>query len=296
MSEPADFRWDDLKLFLAAYRTRSLTQAAARLSLNQSTLSRRLTGFEEALGARLFDRTPEGLQPTELAERLLEPAERAEAASHDVARWGARADREVDGEVRIAVAEGVAYYILAPALPRLLERHPKLRVSLAVSVESADLTRREADIAIRFYRPSRGDLIAKRIWRGDYGVYAAPALAERLGEGPHALEGLPFVCWGEEQTGFPEGRWEREAGVDPIARADVMTTRLALAQAGVGAIELTRDWGRSLPGLVEIETEPTGLGAEVWLVTHRTLREVPRVRAVWDWIAEQITRVVDHVP
>lgn len=293
MSEPDDFRWDDLKLFLAAYRTRSLTQAAARLSLNQSTLSRRLTGFEEALGARLFDRTPEGLRPTELAERLLEPAERAEAASHDVARWGARADREVDGEVRLALAEGIAFWIAAPALPRLLEKHPKLRVHLVVSVESVDLSRREADLAIRFYRPSRGDLIAKRIWRGPYGIYAAPALAERLGEGPHAFEGLPFVCWGEGQTGFPEARWEREVGVDPVARADVMTTRLALAQAGVGAIQLTRDWGRQIAGLVEIETEPQELEAEVWLVTHRTLREVPRVRAVWDWIAEEVVRVVD---
>ena len=109
----------------------------------------------------------------------------------------------------------------------------------------------------------------------------------------HAFEGLPFVCWGEGQTGFPEARWEHEVGVDPVARADVMTTRLALAQAGVGAIQLTRDWGRQIPGLVEIETEPQELEAEVWLVTHRTLREVPRVRAVWDWIAEEVVRVVD---
>lgn len=287
---PRDFRWDDLQLFLTAYRTRSLTRAGEQLTLSQSTLSRRLTSFEEALGARLFDRTPEGLLPTELAERLLEPAERAEAATHDVARWSEGVDRGAEGEVKIAMTEGISFYFAAPELPRLLQRHPKLRVSFVLGTTSADLTRREADLAVRFYRPTSGDLVAKRLFVGEYAIYAAPALAERLGPGPHSLRGLPFIGWGETQSRQPEAKWEIERGVDVVARATSFPTRLALAEKGIGAIQLVRasaaTYGRRL---VELPTEPPNMATQMWLVTHRALREVPRIRAVWDWIEHIVT-------
>lgn len=286
--EPTDFRWDDLKLFLAAFRTRSLTQAAAALGLNQSTMSRRLSGFEEALGARLFDRTPEGLLPTDVAERLLEAAERAEAASHDVGRLGMGVDREVQGDVRIALADGIAFYLAAPRVAALYAEHPGLRLQLVVSTESADLSRREADVAVRFFRPPSGDLVAKRLYEGPYGIFAAPSLSDRLGAGRHALRELPFVAWDVTQGHYPEARWENEVGVTPIVRASSMMTRLALANAGVGAIQLTREFGHALDGLVELATEPIALRAEVWLVTHQALRDVPRIQAVWRWIESQL--------
>lgn len=293
MASELDFRWDDLRLFLAAHRTRSLTQAARRLGLNQSTTSRRLAAFEETLGARLFDRTPEGLVPTELAERLLAPAERAEAATHEAARVVAREEASLEGEVRVAVSEGMSYYVLAPAMARLREAHPGVRVTFVISVAMADLTRREADVALRFARPARGDLVGKRLWSGDYGVFGAPSLAARLGPGPHALAGLDFVGWDDQtQASIPEARWEAKAGVRCVVRASSITTRLALAQAGCGAIELARAWGRTLPGLVELDTEPVDMSVDVWLVTHRALREVPRVRVVWEFIEDALATLV----
>ena len=286
----SDFRWDDLRLFLAAYRTRSLTRSAVKLGLNQSTMSRRLSAFEEALGARLFDRTPEGLLPTEVAERLLEPAERAEGASHDVARLSAGA-AEVEGEVRLASAEGLSYYVLAPALASLLQAHPKLRVSLVVSTSIADLTRREADVAVRHVRPDRGDLVAKLLFRGPYALFAAPSYAARLGPGPHAVESLDIVGWDESQAHILEGRWEQRAQVRCRVRATALTTRVALAQSGCGAIALAQAWGRQLPGLVELKTPPIELTAEVWLVTHAALKDVPRVRAVWRFVEAEMAKL-----
>ena len=293
MASELDFRWDDLRLFLAAYRTRSLTQAARRLGLNQSTTSRRLAAFEETLGARLFDRTPEGLVPVELAERLLGPAEQAEAATHEAARVVASGEAAVEGEVRVAVTEGVSYYVLAPAMARLRETHPGVRVTFVISVGVADLTRREADLAIRFARPSRGDLVHKRLWSGEYALFGSPAFAARLGPGPHAIRGLDFVGWDDQtQASIPEARWEAKAGVRCVVRASSVTTRIALAQAGCGALALARSWGRTLPGLIELESERVEMTADVWLVTHRALRDVPRVRAVWDFIEAVLGELV----
>ncbi len=286
----AELRWDDLQLFLVAHRTGSLTRAAARLGLNQSTTSRRLRAFEASLGQRLFDRTPEGLLLTEVGERLLPAAERAEAAALEAARVCMGTDAEIEGEVRIAISEGLSFYLVAPAIPRLQERHPGIRVTLLVSEAIADLTRREADLALRFVRPTRGDLVAQRIYAGGYGIFCAPSLAARLGKGPHRLATVPFVGWDATQSHFPEGGWEQRAGVRCAVRATSLPTRIALAVAGCGAIELARDWGATLPGLVELDTEPCPLRAEVYLVTHRGIRDVPRIRAVWDFLAGELAR------
>jgi DNA-binding transcriptional LysR family regulator len=283
----AEIRWDDLQLFLVAHRTGSLTRAAARLGLNQSTTSRRLRAFEDVVGQRLFDRTPEGLLLTETGQRLLGAAEQAEAAALEAARVCMGTEVELDGEVRIAISEGLSFYLVAPAVPRLMQRHPGIRISMLVSDAIADLTRREADIALRFIRPTRGDLVAQRIYAGGYGIFAAPQLAARLGPGPHRIAALPFVGWDATQSHFPEGAWEQKAGVNCVVRATSLPTRIALAEAGAGAIELAREWGSTLPNLVLLDTEPCPLRGEIWLVTHRGIRDVPRIRAVWDFLVEQ---------
>lgn len=283
----ASFRWDDLRVFLAAYREGSLTRAAAKLGLNQSTTSRRLAAFEEALGARLFDRTPEGLVPTGLAERVLGPAEEAEQASHEVVRLSAGVSRGVQGEVRIALTVGLSMYLLAPAMPRLRARHPDLRVSFVVGTSLADLTRREADLAIRFVRPTGAELVAKRIFEGPYAFFGAPSFAERIGPGPHSLTDIDFVGWNTEQTHFPEGNWEQRTGVRCVVRASELTTRIALAQAGMGAIALSETFGSRLEGLVRLDGLPeASMRASAYLVTHRSLRHVARIRAVWDFVEE----------
>ncbi|HJL15365.1 MAG TPA: LysR family transcriptional regulator [Sandaracinaceae bacterium LLY-WYZ-13_1] len=289
MPSDPELEWDDLRVFLAAYRERSLTGAARILELNQSTTSRRVSGLEAALGARLFDRTPEGLVPTALAEGILGAAERAEEAAHEVARLGSAAEKGVDGDVRVAMTVGMSTYLVAPALGRLREKHPGLRVHFVVDTTLADLTRREADVAIRFSRPTRGDLVAKRIFEGGYALYASEELAAQLGPGPHALGDLELIGWGADQAFFDEARWEQRAGVRFAAHADELTTRITLAKHGVGVIELATAFGDLLDGLVRLEGAPTPpLRGEVYLVTHSSLRAVPRVRAVWDFLEETI--------
>lgn len=278
-----DIRWDDLRLFLVAYRTRSLTRAASELGLNQSTTSRRLSAFEASLGALLFDRTPEGLVATEVAERMLPAAEQAEAATHEALRAIDGQARGLEGDVRLALSEGMSFFGVAPLAWKLRERHPGIVLHLVISNTLADLTRREADLALRFVRPDRGDLVAKRVYEGKYALFASPSLVASIG----ADEPMPLVGWDEANAHLPEARWEDGTGAPIVARAGTLTTRVALARAGCGAIELPMELGRRLDGLVIVERgEDVPLRTEAWLVAHRALRDVPRVRAVWDFVEE----------
>ena len=123
---------------------------------------------------------------------------------------------------------------IVPMLPRFRARHPDIVLSLVISNEIANLSRREADIAIRFVRPQRGDLVTKRVFEGPYALFAAPGVAAR----PHA--DLELVGWDESYEHLPESRWEHASGLRVAARATTVSARVAMAIAGVGAVALPR--------------------------------------------------------
>ena len=138
--------WEQIRLFLAVMREGSLAAAGARLSLDVSTVSRRLDRLEERLGAALFDRTREGTSPTLVAEQMLAHAEEMELSATRFAAAGAQVETAVEGTVRLTVMPGIADVFVAPRLAELHRRNPKLVVELDASVSYADLTRREADV------------------------------------------------------------------------------------------------------------------------------------------------------
>jgi DNA-binding transcriptional LysR family regulator len=143
--------------------------------VNASTVSRRLDALERAVGAHLFDRTLDGVLPTAAAEALGPHAEAMERAASGFAL--AAQDREVaaEGEVRLTAPPGLAQYLVAPALPRLFHRPSRLRLHVDASVAYADLTRREADLALRMTRPTAGDLVMNRLGEFGGGVFTGPS-------------------------------------------------------------------------------------------------------------------------
>ncbi|HEU4533424.1 MAG TPA: LysR family transcriptional regulator, partial [Polyangiaceae bacterium] len=155
--------WDDVRLFLALCRSRTVGAAAGQLGVDASTVSRRLAALEQALAATLFDRGREGISPTKAAEDLLPVAEEIEAAMNRFASAAEGLEREVAGLVRVTCPPDVADMVVVPLLPELLGRHPALRVELIPGETVLDLTRREADVALRTVRPTRGDLVVTRL-------------------------------------------------------------------------------------------------------------------------------------
>lgn len=289
-----DLRWDDARVLLALLGTRSLSGAGAHLGVNASTVSRRLDALEEALGARLFDRTPDGVLPTALAEELGPHAEAMERAAAGLVVAAQGRELLPEGEVRLTAPPGVAEYLVAPRLPALLARHPRLRLVVDASVAYADLTRREADLALRGARPAAGELVAKRLALADGWFFGAPAYVDALGA-LRRLGDARWVTWGEDLAHIAPARFvtEQVPADQVVLRTSHMGTLMAAAAAGLGLVVVDRAMARAC-GLVPVRVTselrrslPSLEGrSELWLVAHRALREVPRIAAAWEFLVE----------
>lgn len=278
-----NFKWDDLRYFLAVYREGSFTKAARSLCTNQSTVSRRVAGLEDAMETRLFDRTPDGPVATDAAHLLAEHAQTVEDAVHAVSRDLAGHDAGMAGTVRIACVEGFATNYLAPALAPFHRDHPNIRVEITTGHSLVNLNRSEADIALRLVRPERGDLVAKKVASSAYGIYASTAYLK--GRQGLSLRELDWLVWDHSMAHLPEMRWfERTVGVTPRLRTDSAQALYTACACGVGVAIAPSAWAAWMP-LVEVPQElPLPLSVDVWLVTHRALRNVPRVSVVWEWM------------
>ena len=286
---PHALEWDEVRLFLALCRGRTVGHAAEALGVDASTVSRRLAALEEALDLTLFDRGRRGAIPTEAAEELLPVAEEMEAVMRRFASAAHGLEREVAGLVRITCPADVAEVVVAPLLGELFARHPALRVSIDPSETLLDLARHEADLALRTVRPTRGDLVVTGLIAVPWVLVASPRTAAQLGT-LQAWKGAPWIGWGERLSGIPPARWlaEHAPGVEPSVRSDSLRVQVAAVASGAGVALLPE------PSVEHYGFVPVRLGAglraeagswpidELFLVTHRALRNVPRVRAVWD--------------
>ncbi len=292
-SASADLPWDDVKLFLELCRARTLSEAAHALGVDQSTVSRRLAALESHLGASLFDRGRSGVSATEAAAELLPVAEEIE---HAMARFAGAAEsleREVSGLVRVACPSDAAEVLIAPQLPTLLARHPELKIELQASEGVVDVARRVTDIALRTVRPQTGDLIVRGLGTVEWALAATPQLANTLGT-LRAWRDVPWVTWGEGLAHIPAARWVREhAETDPVVRSDSLRVQIAVVCAGVGAALIPAQ-SVAHYGLAPVKISPKLRRSmtpwsrdELFLVTHRALRNVPRVRAVWDFLVAE---------
>lgn len=294
MSQAKPFRWDDVALLMACHRQGSLTAAARTLQLDPATASRRLTQLEEALGVVLFHRGREGLLATAALEQLLPAAEAAELAMARLSEAADGVEAEVEGVVRMTLPPGVADVLLLPILPGLLARHPKLRLEVDASTRYVDLQRREADLAIRAVRPEHGDLVAARLLQVRVDVLGS---RERYGDAPPApLNQLPWIAWDYALAHIPEARWLTTQVPDAqvVLRTSSPSLQLGAAAKGIGVVLAVAMQGRQA-GLVPVPLVP-GDRAKVdalplgglWLVCHRSLRDVPRVDAVWRYVLDEV--------
>lgn len=287
------FRWDDTKVLLALSRTGTLSGAAAELAIDATTVGRRLSAFEDALGERLFDRTPDGVTATAVAHELLAHAESMEQAANALAGGLAGFERGVRGTVRLSAPPGLAELAIAPRLPALLERHPELRVELDARVGYVDLSRREADLALRGVRPARGDLVTKRVIEARSVPIASAARVRAWGNVRRPAE-LPWVTYGPELDHIPDAAWVHSVA-DPgrlVLRTSSFSAQVAAAEAGLGAIVAPWRLLSDRPGLARVsftrgaaKSLPEAPVGALYLVAQRAMRDVPRVAAVWDFLA-----------
>jgi DNA-binding transcriptional LysR family regulator len=290
-----DLRWDDVPLFLALLRHRNLAGAGRALALDASTASRRLVALEGSVGARLFDRTRQGLVPTAAAEEMRGPAEEMERAATKLANAAQTFEAEIEGVVRISAIPGLAEMHLAPRLPELLARHPRLRIELDVRVQVSDLTRREADLALRSIRPQSGELVMTKLTTVRWLAMASRAKAQELGV-LGAWDEAPWITWDDDLAHIPHARWvSAHVKAPPVLRTSSMAAQIAATNAGLGVALIDEYTPRAFPDLVAVRHAKALKASaakwpvdDLWLVGHAALRETPRVAAVWDFLVEMI--------
>lgn len=290
-------RWDDVRVFLAAYRHRTLGAAARKMALDTSTMSRRLSALEEALGARLFDRSREGLSPTRAAEVVLAAAEAMEAAHARLSRDASDVEATAEGTVRLSVAPAMADRFIAPLLPKLHRQHPGIRIELEGSVRAVDLTRHEADLALRSVAPVGAELVVTKLGTGRWIAVGAVALVKQLGK-LRRWDDAPWIGWDRDLASFAPERWlaKHVSAAHVVLRTSLFTSQLIAAESGLGLVLVPEPYlrGKALapvrhaPALAASVAEwPTD---SLWLAGHRAMREVPRVAAVWKFFAEELRR------
>lgn len=277
------FNWDDMRFVLAVGRTGSYARAAKQLRVNESTVARRVAQLEDCLGTRLFERTDRLLQPTEAGTETLRRAEKIEIEVQATEGNVSGADHRAAGSVRVTAACLFTNHILVPALPRILGRHPQLRIELVADGRDLSLTNREADVAIRLTRPDgESRAIVKRVGTLSYAVYCA---ADRLGAP------LPWIAYDERLADLPQARWiadeiARDQADKPQLLINDAETLLQCVKLGLGKSLLPRAIGEREPDLECLSDGSRPMDREIWLMVHPELRDLTRIRVVMGWLEE----------
>ncbi|MFO0742810.1 MAG: LysR family transcriptional regulator [Labilithrix sp.] len=292
--------WSDFRFFLALAREGRLLAASRALGVQHTTVARRIEALERDLGAPVFHRTSRGWRLTKLGAGLIPHAEQMEGAAREATARAQRDTVEMRGRVRIATVESWAWAWLSPRLPEFHARHPGVEIEILTDSRQRDLTRGEADLALRTPRPKQRELSAVLIAEGGVGLFARKDLAARLKGSfaslPPRGKGVPLGMFTHDYAFLQAQRapwWDAF-----VAEANVMLVAsnslplVSLAEDGHAVVPLPRIATRRSPSLVEVI--PTSLSMhKIWLVTHPDVRRDPRVAAVAAFM-KQIAKDIDE--
>lgn len=288
--------WNDLRTVLAVARTGSLNGAARELALQHSTVFRRIEDAEARIGARLFDRARTGWRANLQGEAVAAAAAEMEAAALAAERAISGADARVEGVIRLATSEMLAGYLLPPLLQRFLAAHPGIEIEADVSNHAVDLTRREADLALRATPRPPELMIGRPVAELRYALYAARALLPRRGTRPPELQALPWVGFDDRLAYTGIAQWFAQAfpGVRPRMRADSLPAMLRAAAAGLGAVALPMFAAAQEPRLLRLTPPIEKQSMGLWLLHHPDIRGNAKVRLLMQWLADAVPQELAH--
>lgn len=292
-----DLDWSYIRSFVAVADTGSLSAAARRLQQSQPTLGRHIKAAEAALGAELFVRSAAGFTLTDFGLALLPHAQQMAEASARLQTMAAGQDHQLAGTVRLTASVVVSNYILPRIIADIRSKEPEIEIELVPSDASENLLYREADIAVRMYRPTQLDMITRHLGDQPIALYATPELLEKTGQ-PQTLEdlgALPFVGFDRSdmiiramrEMSFPVDRHFFGVRCDDQA----VYWQLICAGCGVGAMQTVI--GDADPRVTRLAFQPALPALPVWLVAPDALRTNARIKRVWDLLAQKLPGATD---
>jgi molybdate transport repressor ModE-like protein len=283
------FAVEDLRLLQAIGEHGSLSAASRRLGVDHSNVFRRLGGMEQRLGVRLFDRARDGYAPTPAGETAIATAARVLAEIELLERRLAGEELRPSGIVRLTTTDTLAPFI-APMLKDFRKAHPEIVTEVIISNAFLTLTRRDADVALRPASQPGDALVGRKVAEAAFAVYGVKALAAQLNSKRSSLETLDWVGFDESIAHIGAAQWlaAHVPSERVVYRSNSILAIEEAARAGLGLALLPCYQGERAPNLVRVsETIPEAM-TPIWLLTHRDLRRVARIRVFLDFMAEAI--------
>jgi DNA-binding transcriptional LysR family regulator len=288
-SPPKSIDWDDLRVFVAIARAANLARGARDAGVDRSTASRRIAALEEALAVRLFLRTREGLRLSPAGDRVLRHAEQMASEAHALALSASDAGGEaVRGLVRIATTETLAAMLVRRGLLELGGAHPGLEIELLGANRVVDLSRGEADLALRVTKVEQPSLRVRKVARLPFSAVAAEPYVRRRGapRTERELEGHDVLLHAGELATLPEARWlGSRSGVRVVLRTNSMIALLAGVAAGAGISVIAGSSAENELGLVHLFDVPAIPARPLFLAMHPDAASRAAVRVVADHVA-----------
>jgi DNA-binding transcriptional LysR family regulator len=283
----ANLDWEDVRYFVALTRDGTLSATARRLRVNHATVTRRVARLEALLGRPLFDRRNNGYALTAEGKAVLDEARSMDEAALSVLR---RLDTgtELSGLVRLTIGRVLAERFLIKRLGPFHARYPEIDLEVTGGSRVVSLARREADLALRYGSPKDSELVTRRVARISFGLFASPAYRDKIDAGATPT----FIGFDKDSEFIAEVAWlERQFGDRRFSfRTNSQTTQAAAARAGYGVALLPQYVAADDPDLVQVSLGTRLPERDVWLLIRRDLKNVPRVRAVADYLIDVFQR------
>ncbi|WP_420549629.1 LysR family transcriptional regulator [Curvivirga sp.] len=285
--------WNDVQLFLTVASKQSLSKAADELKVSHTTAFRHLNKFEEAVGARLFDRNNGSYELTETGEELLVFAKNISNSFQDMDRFIFGKDKQAQGVVRLTVPTSFAYQIIPKYIQEFNQSYPDIRIDLLVTNQEENMKSRSADIALRVSKEPADYLFGRKICEINWGIFASEAYLKTYGNPKDLseLDGHHIIGAAGELLNHPSYHWlDGNYKNNIVQRSDDLAAISHLARIGIGLAFLPNDL--KLPELTKCFTfNPAGLN-DLWILTHPDLRKVERIKIVMGFFAERLKQ--DH--
>ncbi len=288
------FDWNKARAFLVTAEEGSLSAAARALGMAQPTLGRQVDGLEQELGVVLFERAGRGLQLTPSGMALLEHVRDMGAAAGRFSLTALGQSQAIEGTICISASETYAAVLLPPIVKKLRQREPGIHVEIVVANTASDLRRREADIAIRNFRPTEPDLIARKIADADAVLYATPDYIAQIGNPtrPSDLRHADFVSLDHGNMLIKAlntlGLGLSEANFPLLTESYLVMWELVRQGAAIGILDA--HIGDADPTVARVLPTLDPLVFPIWLVAHREVLTNRRIRMVYDFLAQELRR------
>ena len=264
--------WNDMRFVLAVFRAGTLSHAAEKLGVDQTTVSRRLKILEQQLDATLFFRKQNRLVPSQAGERLVESAEQVESSISEAIEQIDSADSKCEGRVRITSVALLMNKILSKNIGLLLKQHPELQIELSASAENFSFSKRETDMALRFNRPTTGIAVCVKMTQLTYSAYYLKSTNPKQ---------LPWIGYAEERQSLPQAQWlKKNLTSDQQLLVDDAQTAFEAVHSGFGRCLLPDYVMKNEAELVKDPAFDKVLTRELWLLIHPQIRHLKRVKVV----------------